>query len=172
VSFCGVLLVLPLFALVLVFFPPLFFFFLFLFGLLVPTASPSPSAPAGLAAALFLFFLFFFLFLLPLPFPLPLFGFGADDDEAPPLGFPLGIEALRMGDLDFPFFPFLLLVPPVAVAVAVFFLGSPEAGLLAPLLPPIPSSPLRAAVASLTCLSSVILKWLLLSCSFGSRRIG
>ena len=49
----------------------------------------------------------------------------------------------RTGDLDLPFLLLLLLL-------------SSEG--LAPPIPPIPSIPLRATVASLTCLSSGILK--------------
>ena len=153
-----------LFALLLLFFPPLFFFFLFLFGFVFPPAlafafefmfeldaiSPSPS-PSTALAALLLFFLFFFLFLFGLLLDLgglsPVF---ASDDDCVVSLEPV---VLRTGDLDFPFIFFLLFG---------FFLFSFEGLLLppsaAPPLPPIPSIPLRAAVASLTCLSSGILK--------------
>jgi len=159
----------------LLFLAPLLFFFLFLAGLLLfppalafevafefalarEPASPSPSPPAVLAALFLVFFLFFFLFLL------------FDGGRGLAVLVPgLGVLRLRSGDLDFPFLPpflllgFLLLT---SVKESLSLEGLP------PIPFPIPSNPLRAVVASLTCLpSSDILKWLLLSLLSGSKRI-
>ena len=142
--------------------------FAFEFALAREPASPSP--PAVFAALLFLvFFLVFFLFLL--------FDGGRGlavavaEAVAEAVAVPgLGVLRLRSGDLDFPFLPPFLLLGFFLVLTSVKESLSLEG--LPPIPFPIPSNPLRAVVASLTCLpSSDILKWLLLSLISGSKRI-